>query len=146
MSLNDVLQRLAKIASKNPKGRRYDDLGRFHPDPTPIAPPVGYTRSPTIAEQIRTMVRSEALRQHADAQGADTFEEADDFDVGDDYDPRSPWEEQFEGEFLQPLSAQEPLPRDPDDRNPPTPPPVVPAAPGAPPKPPGGPPEGGDGG
>lgn len=125
MSVKTILDGLVKIASKNPKGRRYDELGRFHPDPTPIAPPVGYQRSPTIAEQIRTMVRSEHVRQAADAAGMDTFEEADDFDVGDDYDPRSPWEEQFEGEFDQPLTAQEPIPRDPDDRNPPTPPPAA---------------------
>lgn len=113
---------LARIASKNPKGRRYDEKGVFYPDPTPIAPPVGYVRSPTIAEQIRTMVRSEQLRAVADASGMDTFEEADDFDIGDDYDPRSPWEEQFEGEFLVPVTNQEPVARDPDDRNPPTPP------------------------
>lgn len=122
---------LASIASKNPKGRRYDEQGRYHPDPTPIAPPVGYVRSPTIAEQIRTMVRSEGLRRHAELQGADTFEEADDFNVGDDYDPRSPWEEQFEGEFSVPLTNQVPAPRDPADRNPPTPPPPVQSAPPA---------------
>lgn len=132
MSFAEILKGLAKIASKNPKGRRYDELGRYHPDPTPIAPPVGYVRSPSIAEQIRTMVRSEQLRHHADQAGMDTFEEADDFNIGDDYDPRSPWEEQFEGEFSVPLTAQEPVARDPDDRNPPMPPAVPQTAPGAP--------------
>lgn len=118
---------LVRIAGKNIKGRRYDEQGRYYPDPTPIAPPVGYVRSPTISEQIRNMVRSEQLRHHADASGMDTFEEADDFDVGDDYDPRSPWEEQFDGEFDSPiLTNQEPVARDPDDRNPPTPPPANP--------------------
>ena len=148
MSLKEVLKGLVEIAKAHPKGRRYDEFGRFHPDPTPIAPPVGYQRSPTIAEQLRTMVRSEHIRMEAEAAGMDTFEEADDFDVGDDYDPRSPWEEQFYGEFDVPLTAQEPVPRDPEDRNPPTPPPVgqtsstpVPEAPKAPPsgqEPPGG--------
>lgn len=112
---------LAKIAGKNIKGRRYDEAGRYYPDPTPIAPPIGYVKSPTISEQIRSMIRSEHLKQAAEASGMDTFEEADDFDVGDDYDPRSPWEEQFDGEFSVPLN-QEAVPRDPDDRNPPTPP------------------------
>lgn len=143
MSLKEILTGLAKIASKHPKGRRYDELGRYHPDPTPIAPPVGYTRSPTIAEQLRTMVRSEQLRAHADQAGMDTFEEADDFDVGDDYDPRSPWEEQFEGEFDVPLTNQAPVPRAPDERNPATPPApkqpeVPPAKPVSPQEPPGG--------
>lgn len=128
MSIKEkALDLLASIASKNPKARRYDAKGLYYPDPTPIAPPVGYTRSPTIAEQIRTMVRSEQLKHHADASGMDTFEEADDFNVGDDYDPRSPWEEQFEGQFDLPITNQEPVARDPDDRNPPTPPPVVPS-------------------
>lgn len=123
MSLKEkILDSLARVAKANPKGRRYDEFGRYHPDPTPIAPPVGYVRSPSLSEQIRAMVRSEALRQAADQAGADTFEEADDFDVGDDYDPRSPFEEQFEGEFSEPIN-QAPVARDPDDRNPPTPPP-----------------------
>lgn len=118
MSIKDTLLTIAK---KHIKGRRYDAAGLYYPDPTPIAPPVGYVRSPTIAEQIRTMVRSEGLRAHADSQGMDTFEEADDFNIGDDFDPRSPWEEQFDGEFSQPIN-QEVVPRDPDDRNPATPP------------------------
>lgn len=132
MSLKAALKSLVDIARANPKGRRYDELGRYYPDPTPIAPPVGYVRSPTIAEQIRTMVRSEAVRQHADQQGMDTFEEADDFNIGDDYDPTSPWEENFAGEFDIPLTAQEPVARDPDDRNPLTPPAATPKAPDAP--------------
>lgn len=123
---------LASIASKNAKGRRYDDAGRYYPDPTPIAPPIGYIKSPSIAEQLRAMVRSEHVRQAAEQAGEDTFEEADDFEIGDDYDPRSPWEEQFDGEFSLPIN-QQPVARDPDDRNPPTPPvpgPNAPAAPG----------------
>lgn len=138
MAMKEILDRLAKIASKNPKARRYDDRGLFYPDPTPIAPPIGYTKSPTISEQIRAMVRSEHVRQAADAAGFDTFEEADDFDVGDDYDPTSPFEEQFEGQFTAPLEPQGPLPRDPEDRNPPTPPVIPPAEPAKPAEPPGG--------
>lgn len=122
MTAKTFLDTVKDLMKRNPKGRRYDDAGRYYPDPTPIAPPVGYKRSPTIAEQIRTMVRSEALRQHADREGMDTFEEADDLDIGDDYDPRSPWEEQFEGEFDLPLTNQKPVPVPADDRNPPTPP------------------------
>lgn len=66
------------------------------PDPTPIAPPLGYIKQPSITERIRDMVRSEHLRAAAEAAGAETFEEANDFDVGDDYDPNSPYEEVYE--------------------------------------------------
>lgn len=70
--------------------------GREKPDPTPMAPPIGYKRQPSLAEQIRAMVRSEALAAAARNAGAETFEEADDFDVGDDFDPSSPYEDQFD--------------------------------------------------
>lgn len=75
---------------------KFDADGRELMDPTPIAPPIGYKKSPSIAEQIRTMIRSEHLRQEAERAGYETFEEADDFDVGDDFDPKSPYEEVFE--------------------------------------------------
>lgn len=78
------------------KGRRLTPDGREIPDPTPVAPPVGYIRQPSLVEQIRAMVRSEKLRQEAEGMGAESFEEADDFDVGDDYDPSSPYEADFE--------------------------------------------------
>lgn len=85
---------------------KYDTEGREVMDPKPIAPPIGYKKAPSISDTIRNMIRSERLKQEAEAQGYETFEEADDFDVGDDYDPKSPYEEVFE-----------PIPRDdPDDR------------------------------
>jgi hypothetical protein len=62
-----------------------------------MAPPVGYKKEPTIAERIRTMVRGEAIRQAAEAAGAETFEEADDFEISDEtYDPTTPYEEVFD--------------------------------------------------
>lgn len=73
----------------------YQD-GREYPDPTPVAPPVGFLKQPPLADLIKQMVRSEALKRAAMEADAETFEEADDFDVGDDYDPRSPYEEQFD--------------------------------------------------
>ena len=75
---------------------KYDDQGRELMDPTPVAPPIGYRKSPSITEQIRNMIRSERLREEAEEQGYESFEDADDFDVGDDYDPKSPYEEIFE--------------------------------------------------
>lgn len=70
--------------------------GEEIPDPTPVAPPLGYKKIPSLAEQIRQAILSEKLKEAAAAAGVETFEEADDFDVGDDYDPRSPYEETFE--------------------------------------------------
>lgn len=75
------------------------------PDPTPIAPPIGFVRQPSLTEQIRSMVRSEQLRHAADAAGAESFEEADDFDVGDDFDPRSPYENEFDPPLSEMLQA-----------------------------------------
>lgn len=83
-----------------------DKFGREMPSPLPIAPPLGYRKSPTLAEQIRAMVISEKLKQEAQAAGAETFEEADDFDVDDDFDPTSPYEVDFDP----PLAQQTPSP------------------------------------
>jgi len=73
-----------------------DKHGHEIPDPTPMAPPVGFMERPSMVDIIRNMVRSEALRQAAEQSGSETFEDADDFEVGDDYDPSSPYEDQFD--------------------------------------------------
>lgn len=65
-------------------------------DGTPIAPPVGYFKQPSMVEHIRNMVRGELLRHAAQNQGFETFEEAEDFDVDDDPDPHTPYEAIFE--------------------------------------------------
>ncbi|UYD39222.1 MAG: hypothetical protein [Wigfec virus K19_160] len=75
---------------------KLDENGAEVLDPTPIAPPVGYRRQPSLAEQIREMVRSERLALEAAAMGAETFEESEDFDVEDDYDPSTPFENDFD--------------------------------------------------
>lgn len=80
----------------NSKGKRLDQYGRELPDPTPLSPPVGYQKQPSMMEQMRSMIRSEALRMAAEHAGAETFEEAEDFDVGDDFDPTSPYEIGFD--------------------------------------------------
>jgi len=73
-----------------------DEFGREVPDPVPMAPPVGYSRSPTMTEIIRQQIMGQQLAAEAAAMGKESWEEADDFDVGDDFDPTSPWEEQFD--------------------------------------------------
>nr|QJB20745.1 MAG: hypothetical protein [Microvirus sp.] len=73
-----------------------DDRGRELGDPVPMAPPVGLTRSPSLAEQIRSMVRRE-MSDAAANHGMETFEEADDFDIDDDpLDPHTPYEAVFD--------------------------------------------------
>ncbi len=51
-----------------------------HPDPVPIAVPVGYDLPPTMDELIRQYVRQE-VSQQASADGMGTFEEEDDFEL-----------------------------------------------------------------
>lgn len=77
-----------------------DDHGRELLSPLPLEPPLGHIKQKTLAETMREMIRSEALKQVALAAGAETFDEANDFEIGDDYDPFSPWEEQYEPEEL----------------------------------------------
>lgn len=73
-----------------------DEDGNEQVDGTPRQPALGKKSAPTIQEQIRQLVRSERLRQEAEAAGQESFDEADDFDVGDDFDPSSPYEEVFD--------------------------------------------------
>lgn len=71
-----------------------DEHGRELPNPVPMAPPIGYKKSPSIADQMRAMIR---LASHEAANaGAESEEEANDFDVGEDMDPHTPYEHEFE--------------------------------------------------
>lgn len=68
-----------------------DSYGRELPDPTPIAPPVGYTKQPSMVDHVRALV-ARSLSERAAELGAETFEEANDFEIGDDYEPETPYE------------------------------------------------------
>lgn len=103
----------------------HDEEGREILDGTPIAPPIGYKPTKSIAEQVREMVRSEHLRLAAESAGMETFEEADDFDVGDDYDPSSPFELIFEGVPAEPPAPPR-KPGEGEESSAPTPSPEVP--------------------
>lgn len=81
--------------------------GSLDPDPTPMQPPLGYVRQPTMVEHVRNAIRSENLRLAALEAGAESFEEADDFDVADDDEPVSAYE--YEPAF-EPVPAPEPAP------------------------------------
>lgn len=66
---------------------KYNKNGEEIMDPTPTAVPINFKHPPTLADQVKRLVRSEQLRIAAEKMGKDTFEEANDFDVGDDFDP-----------------------------------------------------------
>lgn len=64
-------------------------------DPTPMAPPIGYVKAPSMVDRMRQMIRQE-MSEAARNSGHESFEEAEDFDIDDEYDPASPWEMLFE--------------------------------------------------
>lgn len=106
--------------------------GREYNDPTPMAPPIGYKRQPSMVEIVRSQVRDALLAQALAEQGVETFEEADDFEIGDDYEPDAPWENEFDPPITEVLAeAQRAL----DARNnPPAQPPVAQPGPGVAPQ------------
>lgn len=60
--------------------------GRFEVgDPTPTAPPVGYTPPNDLRFLIERVMNQ--MRERAEMDGFDSPEDAEDFDVGDDFDP-----------------------------------------------------------
>lgn len=88
------------ISSLHPKRHTLTPDGRELVDSTPIAPPIGYKRQPSLAEQMRQLIYQSQLQGNQD--GPESFEDADDFEVGDDYDPSSPYEAEFD-----PLTPEE---------------------------------------
>lgn len=94
----DLEDYLAKMASKG-----FDKNGNFKMDPTPIAPPIGYKRHPTMVELIRDMIAKNNITQ---GTGAETFEESEDFDVDDDGEQlRSPHENEGQPQLAELLNA-----------------------------------------
>lgn len=70
--------------------KKYDPNGGEICDGTPLSPPLGYQRKPSLAEQIRQQIiaaKLDALQELAESE-----DEADDFEIGDDWDPTSPHE------------------------------------------------------
>lgn len=108
-----------------------EEFPKPKPDPTPMQPPVGYKKQPSIMDHVRDMVRSEHLRREAEAAGFETAEEADDFDVGDpeDFHPETPYERHFDPVVPpQPAPSQsQPAPAPAPANNPPSDGPVPPA-------------------
>lgn len=96
----EFVSRFGEVVTDVVQGKRKEkglseDGSQFYPDPTPMAPPVGYVAQPSMFDIIRAQVRAELTRQGIE-RGVESFEEADDFEVGEDYEPDSPYEENFE--------------------------------------------------
>lgn len=68
---------------------RHNEKGEEILDPTVIEPPLGYQKTPSLAEQIAQQVRRMKLELLQDDSIAETEEEADDFEVEDDMFPAS---------------------------------------------------------
>lgn len=98
--LNSDLAKAIEIdrAEREPKSRTaLNPKGRERPDPTPMQPPIGYKKQPSMVELVRQAVRDEHLRRDLNAAGMETFEESEDFDIPDDpVDPTSRWENDYD--------------------------------------------------
>lgn len=67
-----------------PRKKKVRDPRYEYPDPTPVEMPLGHQTPPTLAEQIKSMIRYE-MSEAMDDDGYETWEEADDFDVDEDH-------------------------------------------------------------
>lgn len=82
MSDDDYMRKLAE--------RRLEIGGSEIPDPTPLEPPVGYVKQPSIFERMREMVNRE-MAMRMQYEGED-YDDEEDFDTGEDEFPMSPHE------------------------------------------------------
>lgn len=92
----DLEEVIALQAKADPMTAKAVLDGRGHeiPCPTPIEPPLGYNKQPSLMDQVRNAVRAERLA--LEAMEPETFEEHNDFDVEDDPQPQSKWENDTE--------------------------------------------------
>lgn len=69
--------------------KKHDEHGFEKMDPTPMQPPLGFRRTPSLHEQIRHAVMIDRLEN---MKLEETEDEADDFEIGEDFEPLSPHE------------------------------------------------------
>lgn len=81
-----------KALAKKRSVMRHSPSGEELLDPTPMQPPLGYKKAPSLSEMIAQQVRQMKLENLLDQTLEETDEEADDFEVGDDVEPMSKWE------------------------------------------------------
>ncbi len=132
MSRKSELTAIEKIMAANDKNRPYQG-NRFYPDPTPVAPPAGYQKQPSMIDIIKNQV--EALSREMGEAGHETFEEANDFDIDDDAFPASEYETEDEVEVPPSVLKQRQLDELDDQRDDTVPEPPEPAPPAPEPTP-----------
>lgn len=100
-----VTGELATTEQLNESGLRMYE----RPDPTPMSPPIGYKREPSIMEHIRGVLLAEKVERLRQELGAETPEEAEDFEVDDpeNFEPSSEWE--YERHDVELLNAYQKL-------------------------------------
>lgn len=81
--------RIDDVFKTTDKHNRFSEDNKEILNPTPVAPPIGYKPSLSLAEQIRQQVRA---FKHMEDTEPETEEEADDFEIEDDPQPHSRWE------------------------------------------------------
>lgn len=92
MSKLKSLAAIEAAIAAHPKGKPLNEQGQLIPDSTPIAPPIGYKKQPSMVEIIREQIRQAS--EEAGRAGYDTLEEAEDFDIGDGQEPYSQYEQE----------------------------------------------------
>lgn len=85
-------QSTEQVVEPKRSAAKHDENGGEVLDPTPMQPPLGYKKTPSLAEQIQQQVRIALLKRLEDEQLEETEDEADDFEVGDDFEPLSQYE------------------------------------------------------
>lgn len=71
------------------KYNRFDESGKEILNPTPMQPPLGYRKTPSLSEQIRQQILQHKYMEDTDPE---TEEEADDFEIDEDPIQASRWE------------------------------------------------------
>lgn len=75
-------------------------------DSKPMEIPVGFTRPPSLQEQVQRLIRTE-MSQQAHGRGEETFEESEYFGEDDDMDPSSPYELEYHAGTNKEVTRQE---------------------------------------
>lgn len=79
-----------KLMGQKLSPTRHNENGEELLDPTPMQPPIGYKKTPSLFEQVLQANRVAQLEQLRGL--SETEDEADDFEIADDFVPNSEYE------------------------------------------------------
>lgn len=84
-------QARADAIARHRKEKGLDPEGQPVFDPTPMAPPIGYKKQPSIFDQVRDAMKAHQLEELEQLQ--ESLDDAEDYEIDDDPpDPASKWE------------------------------------------------------